>query len=104
MSAKSLEGNLDARGLRFGIVLPRFNEVFGQKLLSGAMDGLLRHGAREEDLTLVRVPGCFELPSAVAALQATGQVDAVIALGVLIRGATSHYDQIAAEAARGLGE
>jgi 6,7-dimethyl-8-ribityllumazine synthase len=104
MVVNTVEGNLDAGGLRFGLVLPRFNEVFGRRLLSGAVDGLQRHGAREEDLTVVRVPGCFELPAAVAALQATGKIDAVIALGVLIRGATSHYEQIAAEAARGIGD
>ena len=104
MGVKTLEGSLNAAGLRFALVLPRFNEVFGQRLLSAAMDCLKRHGARESDLVVARVPGCFELPTAVAGLQAGGGVDAVIALGVLIRGATSHYEHVAAEAARGLGE
>ena len=104
MAVTSLEGGLDAGGLRFALVLPRFNDVFGQRLLSAALDCLQRHGAREEDLVVARVPGCFELPVAVRRLQESRKVDAVIALGVLIRGATTHYDQVAAETARGLGE
>jgi 6,7-dimethyl-8-ribityllumazine synthase len=103
MAVRILEGRLDAGGLRFALVLPRFNDVFGQRLLSAALDCLQRHGASEEDLVVARVPGCFELPVAVRRLQDSGKVDAVIALGVLIRGATTHYDQIAAETARGLG-
>jgi len=104
MGVKTLEGSLDAAGLRFALVLPRFNEVFGRRLLSAALDCLRRHGARESDILVTRVPGCFELPAAVAGLQANGRVDAVIALGVLIRGATSHYEHVAAEAARGIGQ
>ncbi|MCZ6746249.1 MAG: 6,7-dimethyl-8-ribityllumazine synthase [Acidobacteria bacterium] len=104
MGVKTLEGSLNAAGLRFALVLPRFNEVFGRRLLGAALDCLQRHGARESDLMVARVPGCFELPAAVAGLQAKGGVDAVIALGVLIRGATSHYEHVAAEAARGLGD
>ena len=88
---KTVEGNLDARGLRFGIVLPRFNEVFGGRLLEGAVDGLKRHGAEEDGITVVRVPGCFEVPSAVRALGDGGHCDAILALGVLIRGATSGH-------------
>jgi len=104
MSVRTLEGRLDAGGLRFALVLPRFNDVFGQRLLSAAVDCLQRHGAKDEDLVIARVPGCFELPAAVRRLQDTHKVDAVIALGVLIRGATTHYDQVANEAARGLGD
>lgn len=104
MGVKTLEGSLDAAGLRFALVLPRFNEIFGRRLLSAALDCLQRHGALDNDLVVVRVPGCFELPAAVAGLQARGGFHAVIALGVLIRGATSHYEQVAAEAARGLGD
>ncbi len=99
---RTVEGRLDASGLRFAVVLPRFNEVFGRRLLDGALDCLRRHGAGEDDLLVVRVPGSFEVPAAVRALQDAGQVDAVVALGVLIRGATSHYEQIAAQVARGL--
>ena len=104
MVVETVQGNLDATGLRFGVVLPRFNETFGTRLLSGAIDGLLRHGAREDDITVVRVPGTFEVPFAARALAEHRDVDAVIALGVLIRGATSHYERIAAEASRGIGE
>ena len=99
---KTVQGSLQARGLRFGLVLPRFNDIFGNRLLSGALDCLERHGAAEKDLTVVRVPGCFELPVAVRSLAETGDVDAVLALGVLIRGATSHYDNICREMTRGL--
>jgi 6,7-dimethyl-8-ribityllumazine synthase len=101
---QTVQGNLDARGLKFAIVLPRFNDVFGTRLLSGALDCLQRHGAGDDDILVVRVPGSFELPAAVARLQQAGKVDAVVALGVLIRGGTSHYEQIAAEVSRGLGE
>jgi 6,7-dimethyl-8-ribityllumazine synthase len=104
MTITTLEGRLDAGGLRIALVLPRFNDIFGQRLLSAALDCLQRHGAQEEDLLVARVPGCFELPAAVRRLQESRPLDAVIALGVLIRGATTHYDQIAAEMARGLGE
>lgn len=99
---KTVQGNLNADGLRFGIVLPRFNDIFGNRLLTAAVDCLVRHGAREDEITVVRVPGCFEMPAAVHALAASGRADAVVALGVLIRGATSHYDQIAREMTRGL--
>ena len=99
---KTVQGNLAAAGLRFGVVLPRFNDIFGDRLRTGAIDCLTRHGASEADITVVRVPGCFDMPAAVAALAAGGRVDAVVALGVLIRGATSHYDQIAQEMTRGL--
>lgn len=102
--ARILQGHLDARGLRFGIVLPRFNEVFGHKLLEAATDTLERHGASPDDITVVRVPGSFEVAAAARLLATTGQVHAVLALGVIIRGATSHFEFIAAEAARGIGE
>lgn len=104
MGVKTMEGSLNATGLRFALVLPRFNEVFGRRLLDAALDCLKRHGARDADLTVTRVPGCFELPAAVAALQARGGFHGVITLGVLIRGATSHYEHVAAEAARGIGD
>ena len=100
----TVQGELDAAGRRFAVVLPRFNDTFGHRLLTAALDGLMRHGAAESDIEVVRVPGCFELPTALRALARTGRFDALIALGVLIRGATSHYDLIAAEATRGLGD
>jgi 6,7-dimethyl-8-ribityllumazine synthase len=101
---KLVQGDLDARGLRIGIVLSRFNEVFGQRLLEAAVDTLERHGAAGADITVVRVPGAFELPAAARRMALGGGVDAVIALGVVIRGATPHFEHVAAEAARGIGE
>ncbi len=100
--AKTIEGSLNADGLRFGLVASRFNEFVSGKLLEGATDSLLRHGAADDDLTIVRVPGCFEIPLAVRRLAASGQFDAVLGLGVLIRGETPHFDYIAAEAAKGI--
>jgi 6,7-dimethyl-8-ribityllumazine synthase len=99
-----LEGKLDATGLRFGIVASRFNDLLTARLVEGAMDCLLRHGARDEDVILARVPGSWELPFAAQRLAATGKVDAVIALGVLIRGATPHFEYIAAESTKGLAQ
>ena len=99
-----LEGKLDATGLRFGITVSRFNDLLTGRLVEGAMDCLLRHGARDEDVLLVRVPGAWELPFAAQRLAATGRTDAIIALGVLIRGATPHFEYIAAESAKGLAQ
>ncbi len=99
-----LEGNLDATGLRFGIVASRFNDLLTARLIEGAMDCLLRHGARDEDVLLVRVPGSWELPFAAQRLAASGKTDAIIALGVLIRGATPHFEYIAAESTKGLAQ
>jgi 6,7-dimethyl-8-ribityllumazine synthase len=96
-------GKLDATGMRFGIVVGRFNDVVSQRLLEGAVDTLVRHGARDTDLVVAWVPGSFEIPIAAKELAEHGNVDAVICLGVVIRGETSHYDLIAAEAARGVG-
>lgn len=99
-----LEGKLDATGLCFGIVVSRFNDLLTGRLVEGALDCLLRHGAREEDITVVRVPGSWELPFAAQRLAMGGRVQAVIALGVLIRGATPHFEYIAAESAKGLAQ
>ncbi len=96
-------GKLDATGMRFGIVVGRFNDVVSQRLLEGAVDSLLRHGARDADLVVAWVPGSFEIPIAARELAEHGNVDAVICLGVVIRGETSHYDLVAGEAARGVG-
>ena len=99
---RTYEGNLDAGGLRFGIVVSRFNELLTGRLLDGAIDCLTRHGAHDDDLVLIKVPGAWELPMAVARLAASRKVDAIVALGVVIRGATPHFEYIAAEAAKGL--
>jgi 6,7-dimethyl-8-ribityllumazine synthase len=99
---KTIEGQLNASGLRFGIVLGRFNNLLGEKLLQGAQDCLQRHGAGEDDLTVIRVPGSFEVTQAARRLATSGKFSAVIALGVLIRGGTIHYDLLCNEVTRGL--
>lgn len=99
-----LEGNLIVpKGARFAIVASRFNHFIVDRLVEGAVDALLRHGADAKDVTVVRVPGAFELPLAVRRLAASKKVDAVIALGAVIRGATPHFDYVAGEAAKGIG-
>jgi 6,7-dimethyl-8-ribityllumazine synthase len=102
--ARTFEGNLDGSGARFGLVVSRFNDLLTARLAEGAMDCLLRHGAREDDIVVVKVPGAWEIPLVAAKLAGSGKVDAVIGLGVLIRGATPHFDFIAAEAAKGLAQ
>jgi 6,7-dimethyl-8-ribityllumazine synthase len=96
------EGNLIAAGGRFAIVLSRFNSLIGDRLLEGALDTLKRHGASDADITLVRVPGAFEIPLAASELAKTGKFDAVICLGAVIRGATAHFDYVAGPLASGL--
>ena len=99
---KTLEGNLVADGARIAIVGARFNEFIVSKLISGAEDGLVRHGVKEEDITLAWVPGAFEIPLAAKKLALSGKYDAVICLGAVIRGATSHYDYVCAEVSKGI--
>ncbi len=99
---RTIEGHLEAAGLRFVLVVSRFNEALTSRLEGGAIDCLLRHGANADDLTLVRVPGAWEIPMVAARLAASSQYDAVIGLGVLVRGGTAHFDLIAAEVAKGL--
>jgi len=99
---RTYEGMLDAKGFRFGLVVSRFNDLLTGQLVEGALDCLTRHGAREEDLTIVKVPGAWEVPLVAERLAVSGKVDAVVALGVLIRGATPHFDYLAAETAKGL--
>ncbi len=99
---KTTEGTYIARGFRFAVVVSRFNEFITKRLLDGALDCLLRHGAEESDLHLVKVPGAFELPYAAKRLAASNSYDAVIALGAVIRGATPHFDYVAGEAAKGI--
>lgn len=101
---RTYEGVLDAKGPRFGIVVSRFNDLLTGRLLEGAVDCLTRHGARDEDVVLVKVPGSWELPMAADRLARSGKVDAVIALGVLIRGDTPHFEYIAAETSKGLAQ
>ena len=101
---KALEGNLNAGGKRFGIVVSRFNAFITERLLQSALDGLLRCGAKQKDLRLVRVPGAFEIPSAARTLAETRKYDAIICIGCLLRGDTAHYDVIVNEVARGIGQ
>jgi len=98
------EGGLDAKGLKVAVVCSRFNEFFVSKLLDGAVDLLVRSGARPADLTVAWVPGAMELPLAAARLAAAGGLDAIIALGVVIQGATPHAGQINAEVAKCLAQ
>ena len=96
------EGKLVAHGARIGIVASRFNEFITAKLLGGAQDALLRHEVREEDIEVAWVPGAFELPLMAAKMARSGRYDAVLCLGAVIRGATSHYDLVCNEAAKGI--
>lgn len=97
-----IQGNLISRGLKIGIAASRFNEFIVSKLIGGAEDGLMRHGVLEEDIDLVWVPGAFELPFAAKRMAAAEKYDAVICLGAVIRGSTSHYDLVCAEVAKGI--
>ena len=93
---------MTASGLRFAVVLSRFNSLIGDRLLEGALDMLRRHGASEDDITLARVPGAFEIPLAASEMAKKGTFDAVICLGAVIRGATAHFDYVAGPMASGL--
>lgn len=97
---KIYEGNLVAEGARIGVVCARFNEFIVSKLLSGCEDGLLRRGVRQEDIHVAWVPGAFEIPLVAARMAKSGRYDAVIALGAVIRGSTSHYDYVCAEVSK----
>ena len=99
---KTLEGKISAEGYRFGLVVSRFNDFISSKLVEGAVDALKRHGATEEQLLLVKVPGAFEIPLAAKKLAQSGKVDAVICLGAVIRGSTPHFDYVAAEVSKGI--
>ena len=100
----ALEGELDASGKRFAIVVARFNAFITERLLLSACDGLLRTGAAKSDIAVVRVPGAFEIPSAARTLALTGKYDAIICIGCLLRGDTAHYDVIVNEVTRGIGQ
>ncbi|MDQ0161480.1 6,7-dimethyl-8-ribityllumazine synthase [Bacillus alveayuensis] len=99
---KYYEGNLVGTGLKIGIVVARFNEFITSKLLTGAQDGLIRHGVSEEDIEVAWVPGAFELPMIAKKMAESKKYDAVITLGTVIRGATTHYDYVCNEAAKGI--
>ncbi|MEI6886111.1 MAG: 6,7-dimethyl-8-ribityllumazine synthase [Bacteroidota bacterium] len=99
---KTIEGKLDANGLKFAIVIARFNEFISGKLLSGCVDGLKRHGAVEDNIDLVWAPGSFEIPLLAKKLAVSGKYDAVICLGAVIRGATPHFDYVSAEVSKGV--
>ena len=99
---RTLEGKISAEGFRFGLVVSRFNDFISSKLVEGAVDALKRHGAEEEQLLLVKVPGAFEIPLAAKKLAESGKVDAVICLGAVIRGSTPHFEYVAAEVSKGI--
>lgn len=101
---KVLEGNLIAEGLKFGVVVSRFNEFFTKKLLEGAEDTLIRHGARLEDIEVAWVPGSFEIPLAAKLMSQSGRFDAVICLGAVIRGQTPHFEYVSSEVAKGIAQ
>lgn len=99
---KILEGNLIGSSKKFAIVASRFNEFIVSKLISGAQDGLVRHGVNDDDITLAWVPGAFEIPLMAQKLARSGKFDAVICVGAVIKGATSHYDHVCAEVSKGI--
>jgi len=99
-----IEGKLDATSLKFGIVVSRYNSFISKRLVEGVMDGLSRHGAADEDITTVYVPGSFEIPLACLKLAQSGRYHAVIAVGAVIRGATSHFQFVASECAKGVAQ
>jgi len=101
--ANIIEGNLNAENLKFGIAVSRFNDFITSHLVNGAVDALVRHGASEDDIDIVKVPGAFEIPPAAKKLCARNKYDAVICLGAVIRGATPHFNYVAAEASKGVG-
>lgn len=96
------EGNLVSEGLKFGIVVGRFNEFIGGKLLEGAIDGLKRHGVKEEDIDIAWVPGAFEIPLIAKKMAKSPKYDGVICLGSVIKGSTSHYDYVCSEVSKGV--
>jgi 6,7-dimethyl-8-ribityllumazine synthase len=100
--AITYEGKLQAAGLRFGIVISRYNDFITRRLLDGALDALIRHGGSADDVDIAWVPGSFELPLVVKRLAESGRYDAVIALGAVIRGATAHFEYVASESAKGV--
>jgi 6,7-dimethyl-8-ribityllumazine synthase len=101
---RTYEGSFDARDLRVAVIASRFNDTITKRLVEGAIDGLTRHGAADDRVSITWVPGAFELPAAAARMAATGEIDAVICLGVVIRGETPHFDYVAGGAATGIAQ
>ncbi|HDR13883.1 MAG TPA: 6,7-dimethyl-8-ribityllumazine synthase [Desulfobacteraceae bacterium] len=97
-----LEGMLAAEGLRFALIVSRFNDFMSARLMEGAMDALIRHGAVDENITVVKVPGAFEIPAAAKKCALSGTYDAVVCLGAVVRGSTPHFDYVAAEVSKGV--
>lgn len=104
LATPALEGDLDASGKRFSVVVSRFNAFITERLLTSACDALLKTGARKQDIDIIRVPGSFEIPAAARTLALTKKYDAIICLGCLLRGDTAHYDVIVNEVTRGIGQ
>jgi 6,7-dimethyl-8-ribityllumazine synthase len=102
VTIRTFEGSLDGRHLRIAIVASRFNEPIGKQLVDGALDSLRRHGVEEHDTSLTWVPGAFELPAAATRIALSGEVDAIVCLGAVIRGETAHFDYVAGAAADGI--
>ena len=102
MTITTIEGDLRVQGARFCLVVSRFNSFVVERLLDGAIDALKRHGSEDSDLTLVRVPGAFEMPVVVQRLAAKGGYDAIVALGAVIRGGTPHFEYVAGECVKGI--
>lgn len=100
--SRTVEGNLNAAGLKFALVVSRFNHFITDRLLEGALDALRRHGADEDGIEVFRVPGAFEMPLVAKKVAAAGRHDAVICLGCVVRGSTPHFDFVAAEASKGI--
>lgn len=96
------EGKLEAKGYKFGIIVSRFNSFISERLLEGAIDALIRHGAEDKDIYVARVPGAFEIPLAAKKMANGGKYDAVIALGAVIRGSTPHFDYVSSEVTKGV--
>ncbi len=99
---KIIEGEIQAKGLKFGIVVSRFNDFITSRLLDGARDALIRHGADEKDVDVVKVPGSFEIPMVAKRLASKGSYNAIICLGTVIRGATPHFEYVASEVSKGI--
>ncbi|MGE5304779.1 MAG: 6,7-dimethyl-8-ribityllumazine synthase [Alphaproteobacteria bacterium] len=102
--ARIIQGKVEARGLRIGIIVSRFNGFITEKLLEGALDGVRSHGGQEQDVTVVRVPGAFEIPLVAERMAAYGQYDALVCLGAVIRGDTPHFEYVADAVTRGIGQ
>jgi 6,7-dimethyl-8-ribityllumazine synthase len=99
---RTMEGRISAEGFQFALIVSRFNDFISSKLVEGALDALKRHGAKDEQLTLVKVPGAFEIPLTARKIADSGKYDAVICLGAVIRGSTPHFDYVAAEVSKGI--